>query len=168
VHPFDGDKPLVLIPEDQFKELLQEMAPHFPGVHNMTRHQYFRDKELIIDFPDHPRLYPRFLGASRSKADFDYHVGLIPDVGFRAPNEKARPQPEQGDRELFTQIFDDALDMNKSKGKTSKARRMEMQSVRRNMMGSQLKKAQRYLGLRPTFDMGEWNCDGNVKAAFMF
>jgi hypothetical protein len=150
----EDHKPLFLVPEEQFKELLKEMQPHFPEVKNMTRDQYFRDRDLIIDFPDHPRLSPRFLGSSRSKADYDYHTGMVPNVDFRAHGEEAAPRPEKQDEELFSQIIDDAVDMNKAKTRASKAKRQEQRHRKQKMNGDQLKRTQRYLGLRPKIANG--------------
>jgi hypothetical protein len=156
VWPLDVvDKPIVFVREEQFVQLLKEVGTKFRSLHIDPKEPYFRYIKLVVDdFPNHPRLLPRYLGRSTSKDDYDallFHAPQRSPFSFHGePNPARAPTAEQiAD---FNGICEIALDLNRAKPKGGKNKRQEQRVVIQSNLTKQLKRAQRYLGLRKKTD----------------
>jgi hypothetical protein len=140
--------PLVLVREEQFQTLLQEINNHLKLSLKITNAQ--REEGLIARFPDHPALLPRYLGRSCSRAQLNGMVRQAPDSGFRAPGEPSHGKPDSSSLEHFKQMMEELWDAQKNKNKEKKAKQQQERMGKQVAMVDQLKRAQRYLGLRAT------------------
>jgi hypothetical protein len=142
--------PLILVREEQFHALLQEINKHLKLSLKITNSQ--REEGLIARFPDHPELLPRYLGRASSREQFNDMVQNTPDSSFRAAGEPSRGKPDSGSLEHFKQMMEELRDAQKNKNKAKKAKQQQERMGRQVAMVDQLKRAQRYLGLRATVD----------------
>ncbi|KAK3065201.1 hypothetical protein LTS18_006410 [Coniosporium uncinatum] len=148
-HP-DGGKPLILVGESQVRKLIDEINATFQHLHFSLDRPYFREAGLIIDFPQHPNLRPRFLGRSNSKDSYANLESNTPGMTFSPHFEPpASGQPALSDVQAFKAMFEEAVALNKAKGKHSKTQKQQVRIEQQKNIGKQLKRAQCYLGLRP-------------------
>src|SRR5258708_1016711 len=88
VWSLDVKDTIILVPEVQFKHFLGELNESFP--HEMldpaVSESQWRSSCLLVDFPEHPRLAPRFLGVSDSNGAFDRLCRRIPVQSSRGPD----------------------------------------------------------------------------------
>jgi hypothetical protein len=140
--------PLILVREEQFQTLLQEINNHLKLGLKITNAQC--EEGLVARFPDHPALLPRYLGRSCSREQFNDMVQKTPDSSFRAPGESSQDKPDSGSLEHFKQMMEELWDAQKNKNKAKKAKQQQERMGRQVAMVDQLKRAQRYLGLRAT------------------
>lgn len=140
-------KPLILVRESQVHALLQEVNTHLDLTLRITDHQ--REQGLITRFPDHPRCRPRYLGRSNSRTEYDDLVEKTPHADFCAPDDPACSPLDAPAVEHFEMIMEDLWDLTKAKSKAEKAKKQQERLARQKSMAEQLKRAQRYLGLRP-------------------
>ena len=155
IWPADGSSPLILIREDQLQTLLTDINTEFQDL-RLKITTYNRTEGLVIKFPSHPRLTPRYLGRSSSKAEFDDMSANAPGHTFTAPGEGHAPPPDQRTLEAFKKMMDDAAELNKAKSKAMKAKKKEERALKQKNMGQQLKRAQRYLGLHPKLENSKY------------
>lgn len=155
IWPTDDSKPLILIREDQLQTLLTDINTEFQDL-GLKITAYNRAEGLVIKFPNHPRLTPRYLGRSSSKAEFDNMSANAPGHTFTAPGEGHAPPPDQRTLEAFKQMMDDVAELNKAKSKAIKAKKKEERVLKQKNMGQQLKRAQRYLGLHPKLENSKY------------
>ncbi|KAJ9668170.1 hypothetical protein H2201_001599 [Coniosporium apollinis] len=151
VWPTEGcssQKPLILVSERQVQEFLDEINASFPNI-EVKIEDYQREEGLVINFPDHPRCRPRYLGRSTSRDQYDTMAADAPLVTFKPAGEGDVSPPEERTLEAFKQMIEDAIELNKTKKKAEKARKKEARVVQQQNWGRQLKRTQRYLGLRP-------------------
>jgi len=78
-----------------------------------------------------------------------------PSASFRPAGEKEVPPPDQRSLEAFKAMIEEAMELNKAKNKATKAKKNEQRMLKQQNMGKQLKRTQRYLGLRPKRDDGK-------------
>lgn len=140
-------KPLILVRESQFQDLLNEISDHLKLDLRITDQQ--REDALVSRFPDHPRCTPRYLGRSRSREEYDDMVDNAPDHDFRAAGEPDRPPLDESSLEAFKQLMEDSFEAQKAKNKAARVKRQEERLMKQKTMADQFKRAQRYLGLRP-------------------
>jgi hypothetical protein len=140
--------PLIPVREEQFQTLLQEINNHLKLSLKITDAQ--REEGLVARFPDHPALLPRYLGRSCSREQFNAMVQQTPDSSFRASGEPSQGKPDSGSLEHFKQMMEELWDAQKNKNKAKKAKQQQERMGRQVAMVDQLKRAQRYLGLRAT------------------
>ncbi|KAJ4340925.1 hypothetical protein N0V95_007379 [Ascochyta clinopodiicola] len=141
-------RPLVLIRETQFQDLLDEINNHLKLGLRITNQQ--REDALVSRFPDHPRCTPRYLGRSTCREDYDTMVDSAPDPNFRAAGEPASLPPDERTLEAFKQLMEESFKAQKAKSKATKAKKQQERLVKQKTMADQFKRAQRYLGLRPS------------------
>jgi len=72
----------------------------------------------------------------------------VPDSSFRAAGERSSGPPDSGTLEQFKKMMEDLWDAQQKKNKAKKAEKMLERIGRQTSMVDQLKRAQRYLGLR--------------------
>ena len=135
-------KPLVLVRESQVQVLLGEINKHMKLDLKITSQQ--REDALVSRFPDHPRCTPRYLGRSRSREDYDAMLGNVPD-----PETKYSPLDDTS-LGAFKQLMEESFEAQRAKSKASKAKKQQERLVKQKTLLDQFKRAQRYLGLRPT------------------
>ncbi|KAH7411613.1 hypothetical protein DE146DRAFT_602960 [Phaeosphaeria sp. MPI-PUGE-AT-0046c] len=138
--------PLILVRESQSQDLLKEINKHLKLRLKITDSQ--REEGLVCHFPDHPACLPRYLGRSNSRDQYDNMVQNTPDRGFRAADETPHGPLDSGTLDDFKQMMEDLWDVQKHKNKAKKAKQQQDRLGRQMAMVHQLKRAQRYLGLR--------------------
>ena len=135
-------KPLILVGESQVQDLLGEINKHLKLNLKITSQQ--REDALVSRFPDHPRCTPRYLGRSRSRQDYDTMLENVPD-----PETEYSPLDDSS-LEGFKQLMEESFEAQRAKSKASKAKKQQERLVKQKTLLDQFKRAQRYLGLRPT------------------
>ncbi|KAF2128734.1 hypothetical protein P153DRAFT_403603 [Dothidotthia symphoricarpi CBS 119687] len=143
----NDSKPIILVLESQFQDLLVEINQQLKLGLAITDEQ--REESLVTQFPDHPRYLPRYLGRSHSREQYDNMVDNAPSKDFRAPNEPVHPPLEDRSLERFKQLMEELWDVQKAKSKAVKAKRQQDRLLKQKSAADQFKRAQRYLGLRP-------------------
>ncbi|UPX18159.1 uncharacterized protein EKO05_0008469 [Ascochyta rabiei] len=141
-------RPLVLIRETQFQDLLNEINDHLKLSLRITDQQ--REDALVSRFPHHPRCTPRYLGRSTSREEYDMMVDSAPNHSFRAAGEPGSLPPDERTLEAFKQLMEESFEAQKAKNKASKAKKQQERLIKQKTMADQFKRAQRYLGLRPS------------------
>lgn len=135
-------KPLIVIQESQVQDLLDEINNHLKLDLTITSQQ--REDALVSRFPDHPRCTPRYLGRSRSREDYDAMLENVP-----GPETESSP-PDDLSLEAFKQLMEESFEAQKAKSKAVKAKKQQERLMKQKVSIDQFKRAQRYLGLRPT------------------
>lgn len=147
-----SDKPLVLISEEQFVQLVKEINTQFPRLCINPKDPYYREIGLTCDFNSfkHPRFLPRYLGRCKSRDEYDHMVSQAPDASL-APDDRST--------EAFRAMVENTIAANKAKNKAknkaSKEARQVARVVQQRDMGEQLKRAQCYLGVYPRKEIGK-------------
>ncbi|GAB7355855.1 hypothetical protein MBLNU459_g6515t2 [Dothideomycetes sp. NU459] len=140
---FPSNKPLVFVTLDQFQALIAEVDRTFPSL--LVRIPANSEEAgLIVGFGLHPSLRPRFLGRSNNREEFKSLEARAEE--FEDAFEMY--QPDERSLTTFKRYMEAAFDATKNKSKAIKERKREEKVVRQQDMGRQLKRAQRYLGLR--------------------
>ena len=109
---------------------------------------------MITQFEQHPRLRPRYLGVSKSRKDYDNMASSAPDPTFTIDGEQKSAAPEDRSLEAFRRTFEECMEQHKQKSRRAKATRKAERIAHQQFIGKQLKRSQRYLGLRPKFSPG--------------
>lgn len=76
---------------------------------------------------------------------------------MRKDDPTPKKTPDDRSRDAFEALIENALAANKAKNRQSKEVRRVARVEKQKDMGKQLKRAQRYLGLRPRKDIGNYN-----------
>lgn len=79
----------------------------------------------------------------------------VPSVTFTPPDEKKAPAPEDRSLEAFRRTFEECMESHKQKSKQTKAAKKAGRIAQQQFIGKQLKRSQRYLGLRPKYNLGD-------------
>lgn len=93
---------------------------------------------------------PRYLGRSRSREDYDNMLENVPDHEFRSAGEPECPPLDDLSVEAFKQLMEESFEAQRAKNKATKAKKQQERLVKQKTLMDQFKRAQRYLGLRPT------------------
>ncbi|KAI9703587.1 MAG: hypothetical protein M1836_007357 [Candelina mexicana] len=149
IHPpsFISVKPLIFVPAKQVEQLIQEINDFFGCQLEFPRDAQEVGFHLIFSDDNTPR--PRYLGQSSSRSTFDDMVQNTPEEGYHPAEE--HPQTEQAtDRSLnaFKRKIELGFDATKNKSKASKAKKKGERIQKQQSWNRQLKRTQRYLGLR--------------------
>ena len=148
VHPPSSvaTKPLLFVPASEVRALLSTINTElgielqFPG--------HSREPGFNVSFS--ACLRPRFLGICTSKDEFDKMQKRIPGSDFRVTGEESSAQPEDSRSfEAFAAKMDAALQATKNKSKSSKEKKKVDRVYQKEKWCSQLKRTQRYFGIRP-------------------
>ena len=156
-----ADKPIIFVREEQFIQLLKEVAAKFPTLHIDPKETYFRHIKLVTSFPDHPRLLPRYLGRVKSRDEYDKLSMQPPNqrpFAFPRGEPEAEHPPSDDEVADFTDICETAIDLNRAKSRSKNKKREERVVIQANL-SKQLKRAQRYFGLRARTDKGRCRCE---------
>ena len=144
-------KPLILISFTQFEVLIKAINDFLPRLELDIETAKWREL-LVLEFPEHPRLRPRYLGQSNSRDDYNKLTSYVPDMHYRLPGEPSGAnvlKPDARSIEAFKAMVEDAIDLSKNKSKAFKAKRQADRILVIKDIQKQLKRTQRYLGLRP-------------------
>ncbi|KAL1602559.1 hypothetical protein SLS60_005975 [Paraconiothyrium brasiliense] len=144
----EESKPLILVRESQVHDLLKEINSHLKLGLKITDSQ--REEGVVLRFPDHPRCRPRYLGRSHNRDEYNSMTDQVPLVGVRAPGEPAPPPLDAQMLEEFKDMIEEAWEVTKNKSKASKEKSRVKRLKNLKVFTDQLKRAQRYLGLRPS------------------
>jgi hypothetical protein len=153
VWDIEESNPIILVREEQFQTLIDHINVHHRLRLRINSHQ--RSEGLAGSFPDHPRCLPRYLGRSHSKQDIENMTANAPKASYGAAGEASHPPLEPPTLEEFKQVIEDMIEAQKSKSKATTARKQVERLDKNRSMMDQLKRAQRYLGLRPTVQDGQ-------------
>lgn len=74
----------------------------------------------------------------------------VPGPDFRSAIEPECPPLDDLTLDAFKQLMEDSFEAQKAKNKASKAKKQQERLVKQKTLVDQFKRAQRYLGLRPT------------------
>lgn len=135
-------KVVVFVTESQARALIEEVDRWFPSLNirvpNNDIHPGF-----TCDFPPHPYLRPHWLGESSSRRQYDWLEAEAPifDMGIGHP-------PSVRSLEAFKAMMDEAVEVAKNKKKTANAVKKQERIAKQHDMSRQVRRAQRYLGLR--------------------
>lgn len=80
----------------------------------------------------------------------------VPSADVRAPSEADVPPLDLQALADFKQMIEDAWEVQKNKSKASKEKKRVDRLKKQKVLTDQLKRAQRYLGLRPTASTGKY------------
>jgi hypothetical protein len=148
VWPIDGSKPLILVTQEAVQALLDDINRKFRHIGAKITDRD-REQGLLAKFPNHPRLTPRYLGHITSKPDFDKMAAGPPGHKHRAPGEGHAPPLDERTLEVFKQMMEDMSELARGKNKAKREKAKQARMLTQQNMAKQLKRAQRYLGLRP-------------------
>lgn len=149
----EESKPIILVREGQFEDLLSEINLQLDLGLKITDSQ--REEGLVVHILDHPRCRPRYLGRSRSRTEYDSMVSDVPGVAVRPVDESVPPPLNEQLIEDFKLMVQDAWQATKNKSKAMKEKKRVDRLQKLKVVTDQFKRAQRYLGLRPTAVQGE-------------
>ncbi|KAF2268931.1 hypothetical protein CC78DRAFT_575474 [Lojkania enalia] len=149
----EKNKPILLIHENQFQGLLKEINSVLKLNLKITDQQ--REEGLVARFPDHPLCIPRYLGRSNTRKEVDTMADQAPPYGFSASSEPAHPPIDGRTLEDFKEMLEEMWELQKNKNKAAKAKKQQDRVTKQQNMNKLFKRAQRYLGLRPTATVSE-------------
>lgn len=141
-------KPIILIHNSQVQDFLEEINNHIKLNLQVTDQQ--RKDGFVACFPNHPRCLPRYLGRSNSREEFHIMADNVPSDKYHAVGEPSHPPLEGRSLEDFKQLMEKLWDVQKANNKASKAKKQQERLTKQRSMSDQFKRAQRYLGLRPS------------------
>ncbi|KAI9785141.1 MAG: hypothetical protein M1839_000779 [Geoglossum umbratile] len=95
-----------------------------------------------------PTLRPRYLGESSGKNEFKNLEQTVPSASFRPDGENLNLPPSERTLAAFRKAMELAQDATKNKSKAVKARKQLQRAEKQRGWGRQIKRSQRYLGLR--------------------
>ncbi|KAF1970212.1 hypothetical protein BU23DRAFT_474851 [Bimuria novae-zelandiae CBS 107.79] len=144
----EESRPLILVRESQVVDLLKEVNSHFKLSLKITDSQ--REEGLVSRFPDHPRCRPRYLGRSHTRDEYTSMTNQVPGIATRPTGEPAPPSLDAQLLEDFKSMIEEAWEVTKNKSKGSKEKKRVDRLKKQKVLVDQFKRAQRYLGLRPT------------------
>jgi hypothetical protein len=87
-----------------------------------------------------------------------------PTRSFRAAQERPHGPPDSGTLKQFNQMMEDMWQVQKNKSKAKREQQQQHRLDRHKSMVDQLKRAQRYLGLRASETTGQWISASNAPA----
>ncbi|KAF2758049.1 hypothetical protein EJ05DRAFT_531830 [Pseudovirgaria hyperparasitica] len=148
----EAAKPLFFITELQAQLLINEINEKFKdtGLQVVLSASQRRESGLIIDFYEpHPHLRPRYLGRSHTRDENQNMTINAPSATFRPRHEAEVSPPDDNELEAFKEWYEEQAQKQKSKSKTLKAKKKEERIIIQKGCVKQLKRTQRYLGLRP-------------------
>lgn len=144
----DHPKPLILVPESHVRMLLDQIDLSFP---DFAAHiPDLQDLEISFCFPFFPRITPRYLGRSATHDQYREMERAIPPPSFQLSSEASSSKlPDDRSLEAFKRMTEKVMESNKNKAKSAKAQKKKQRILQQQYLLRQLKRLQRYLGLRP-------------------
>lgn len=138
--------------DSQVHALLEEINSRLKLSLSISDQQ--REEGLVSCFPDHPRCLPRYLGRSNTREEYSMMVQNTPSADSRSTGEGPHPDLQPLTIDEFKKLMEDLFETQKAQSKARKARKQQERLVKQKAMVDQFKRAQRYLGLRPSATEG--------------
>ncbi|KAI9680963.1 MAG: hypothetical protein M1829_001043 [Trizodia sp. TS-e1964] len=144
-----SDKPLILFPYPQVLAFFAHISEavgvdiHLPAKCEGTG--------LLLKFPDPNVPRPRFLIQISSRIGYDTEKMNVPSAGADLPGD---PKMVKGGEayQAFAKMMEESFKLLKNKNQKGKMKKIDDRVGRQKGWNRQVKRVQRYLGLRPTFD----------------
>lgn len=159
VWSLDGSKPLFVVRHQQYEDLLADINQALNLRLNFSEEHI--QEGLSIRFPYSAITYPRYIGLSNSRLDFDKMTGSIPPQSYCEQGDPTDNIPDRS-LEAFKLLIEDGFEAAKNKSKALREKKKMLRTMQQKGMVKHLKRAQRYLGLRPKFD----DCEFKPFASF--
>ncbi|KZF24156.1 hypothetical protein L228DRAFT_90810 [Xylona heveae TC161] len=142
-------KPLLFVLAEQVYDLLDEINKTFGCKLGFPANSVESGFEMSFSEEHVPR--PRFLGQCNTQAAFKELERNIPSISFKPDHEKVSEAGQPTDKSLnaFKKKVELALEIARNRNKASKAKKRTQRIDRQQGWVKELKKAQRFLGLRP-------------------
>ncbi|KAF2834940.1 hypothetical protein M501DRAFT_943064, partial [Patellaria atrata CBS 101060] len=148
-----SEKPLFLVPLEQFFALLKEINSVFKHLDLRIDDPYYKDIGLVLEIP-HP-FVPRFLGRSTHRDKYNSLTEVVPGKAFKMIDEKELCSPNYRITETFRTLMDAATDLSNKRSKADKAKKKAERAALNQVMLNQLRRAERYLGLHKVMNAEE-------------
>lgn len=105
---------------------------------------------LILKFPDHPSLRPRYLGRSNTREMFTVMEKKVPN-SEHFPNGERKPSnnPDPTTLDDWKYMIQLAIDVCKTKNKAAKAAKKDQRIKKQQQWKDGLRRAEKFLGFRP-------------------
>lgn len=141
-------KPLLLVPAEQVEQFLEEINHAIDSY--LTLGSEAEDFGLVLKFPEHPSLRPRYLGHSVSKEMFSSMERQVPD-SEHFPSGEVKPSkgPDRKTLEDWKYMMQLAFEVSRGKSKAAKAAKKEQRTTKQQQWKGDLKRAEKFLGFRP-------------------
>ena len=123
VWPLDEGKPLVLVQEEQFQTLLDEINSAFSHLY-LKLDDDLHEAGFLIRFPGHPHLSPRYLGRSHSREAFDNLVSKAPIATYTAPGERRMRPARESELAAFRAQYEAGIEACKTKTRPKRLSRL--------------------------------------------
>ncbi|KAI9721880.1 MAG: hypothetical protein M1828_004975 [Chrysothrix sp. TS-e1954] len=143
-------KPLLLVPALQVEKLLTEINTLVPAA-NVTLGSEAETFGLVVRFAGNAKLRPRFLGQSGSREKFaslEKHVPSVDTSYEGSPTSKVSPLTDDAVQD-WRRKMDLASEVSKGKKLAAKAAKKQTREEKQTHWKSDLKTAERFLGMRP-------------------
>jgi hypothetical protein len=166
VWPLTAVDPIIITSECQFREFMADIMSLYPQLNllDSSTLQEYRNVDLLIDFPEHPRFTPRYLGVAHTLKEYHSLLRQLPSKDFRTMDEPNDPVLDQDDIETFNSIArgqiksvssgqNGIFGVNKKDADyiaKKKQQKKESQIAKKKAMNEMFKRAQQYFGLRPS------------------
>lgn len=141
--------PIILVRESQIQALLNDINTHLDLDLVITDQQ--REYGLLVQFPNHPRCLPRYLGRSQSHETYHTMVDQVSQHTSHTIDEAHQHGLPNDVHDMYVQLIKDLRIAQKGNQAKKEQNRLEQQKA----MTDQFKRAQRYLGLRPSPQQGQ-------------
>lgn len=142
-------KPILLIPSKQVETLLKDINNAVDDAHLILGTEA-EEIGLVIRFPNHPDLLPRYLGHSTCREQFVRLERHVPNAVRRRKGEiPHKDAPNNRTAQEWRRQMEMAFDVAKGKSRASKNTRKEQRAEKQQAWKGSLRKAERALGLRP-------------------
>lgn len=144
-------KPILLTPVELLEKLLIDINENVEDC-ALTVGSEAEEFGLVLSFPDHSELLPRYLGRSHTREEFVKLEKHVPSIAWRPDGEVRKdPPPDERTKEACRLQLEMAYEVSRGRNKANKAAKKQERSVKQQQWKDSLKKAERYLGLRPSY-----------------
>jgi hypothetical protein len=145
---------------------MAEIMSQYPqkNLLDSSKLQEYRNVDLLIDFPEHPRFTPRYLGVAHTLKQYHSLLRQLPSKDFRMMDEPVDPVLDEDGIETFNSIArgqvkpissgqNGIFGVNKKDANyiaKKKQQKKESRIAKKKAMNDMFKRAQQYFGLRPS------------------
>ncbi|KAI9872634.1 MAG: hypothetical protein M1830_001392, partial [Pleopsidium flavum] len=141
-------KPILLIPSNQVQALFTEVNEGLRC--DLSFPETSEELGFVLSFNDDSTPRPRYLGQSTSRICFDTMASKVPKEDYKLAGEvQSTETPTDRSFAAFKQKMEAALEASKNKSKASRIKKQAERVHQKQGWCRELKRTQRYLGLRP-------------------
>lgn len=140
--------PIVLVRESQVQALLNDINTHFGFDLVITGQQ--REHGFVVQFPDHPRCLPRYLGRSQSREAYKSMADQVHKHSSCAVGEASYSELPTDIHNMFVELIKQLRAAQKGNSPMLSAKKQQDRLKQQKAIADHFKRAQRYLGLRPS------------------